>query len=230
MERTGLEMEDRICSIAVLYTDDNVLKFQYDLINDGKKMTVKASSINHITNEMIKNKPILTNSESYKLLELYNNVDTTLIGHNIQYDLLKLSEYGFHFKGSIIDTLRVSKHLIKECESYSLQFLRYELKLYQYEKEKLKVLGLEAPFLAHDALHDSLMVNLLYTELLKMSSYEEMCTLSFEKVLLEKFEFGKYKGRYIEEIVFNDRAYIEWMLSNIDLDDDLRYSIFYYIN
>ena len=45
---------------------------------------------------------------------------------------------------------------------------------------------------------------------------------------MQKFEFGKYSGRYIEEISMCDRGYLEWMLGNImDLDEDLRYSIEY---
>jgi len=47
---------------------------------------------------------------------------------------------------------------------------------------------------------------------------------------MQKFNFGKYEGRYIEEISICDRGYLEWMLMNIlDLDEDLRYSINYYL-
>jgi len=57
-----------------------------------------------------------------------------------------------------------------------------------------------------------------------------MQNLTFKNVLLEKLEFGKYANRYIEEVVSIDRAYLEWMISNIqDLDEDLKYSINYYL-
>jgi len=50
-------------------------------------------------------------------------------------------------------------------------------------------------------------------------------------VLIQKLDFGKYSGRYIEEITMCDRGYLEWMLSNIaDLDEDLRYSIERYLS
>ena len=113
------------------------VKTKYELFNDGKKVSAKASSINHITNEMIKGKLPLNKSEILSFLESVNDSNTTIVGHNINHDLLKLSESGFRFKGDIIDTKRVSKHLIAELESYSLQYLRYELGLYKQEVDKL---------------------------------------------------------------------------------------------
>jgi DNA polymerase-3 subunit epsilon/exodeoxyribonuclease X len=77
---------------------------------------------------------------------------------------------------------------------------------------------------------DATVVKLLYNYLLEISSLESMIELSFKNVLMQKLDFGKYSGRYIEEICMNDRAYLEWMLHNIkDLDEDLRYSINYYL-
>jgi hypothetical protein len=71
----------------------------------------------------------------------------------------------------------------------------------------------------------------LYEYLLDFSSHEQMCELSFKKVLLEKLEFGKYAGRYIEEIALSERSYLEWMLSNIsDLDEDLHFSIMHHLS
>ena len=149
LETTGLESSDKIVSIALLGEDLEV----YELVNNGKKIPPLASSINHITNEMLKNKPKLEESKAYKLLEQHNCESTTLVGHNIKFDLQKLNEYGFFFKGNVIDTLRVTKHLIPECEMFSLQFLRYELKLYRLEEKTL---------MAHNALDDTKLIKFLY--------------------------------------------------------------------
>jgi len=215
-ETTGLEVSDKICSIAVV-TEDIEL---YDLVNEGKKIPALASSINHITNEMIKDKPKLKDTKAFQFLKENNNQETTIIGHNVKFDLEKLSEAGFYFKGQVVDTLKVIKHLIPECELFSLQFLRYELKLYRYEAKDI---------LAHNALSDALVVRQLFNYLKDIASLEEMYELSYKKVLLQKFTFGKYLGKYIEEISMNDRGYLEWMLKNVDLDEDLRYSIEYYL-
>ncbi len=220
-ETTGLEEKDRVCSIATIGIDGSTCKSIYELVNDGKKIQAQASSINHITNEMLKDKPKLEDTKAYEFLQEYNKKSTILVGHNIKFDLAMLRKSGFEFVGEVIDTLRVTKHLIPECEQFSLQFLRYELKLYKKEKTKLE---------AHNALGDVEVVRNLYEYLLDMGSKELFIELSFKKVLITKFEFGKYSGRYIEEISMCDRGYLEWMLNNItDLDEDLRYSIEFYM-
>ncbi len=230
-ETTGLEDNDKICSLGLISVEGDITQVRYELINENKKISPKASSINHITKEMLESKPKLKDSEVYAFLNKHNNSATTIIGHNINFDMKKLSNAGFVFQGDIIDTLRVSKHLIEECESYALQVLRYELKLYKDEKEELLNCKIEDKVIAHNALSDALVVKLLYNYLLSLASREVMCELTFKKVLLKKFEYGKYKGRYIEEISMLDRGYLEWSVSNIlDLDEDLGYSINYYLN
>ncbi|EDZ63717.1 exonuclease [Sulfurimonas gotlandica GD1] len=221
VETTGLEEIDRVCSIGIVWSEDGENRTIYELVNEGKKIPSLASSINHITNEMLKGKPKFQESEAYKLLTQHNNEDTTIVGHNIKFDLAMLKKSGFNFIGEIIDTLRVTKHLVSECEQFSLQFLRYELKLYKEEKELLQ---------AHHALSDATIAKNLYEYLLEIQPKEKLAKLSFENVLLSKFGFGKYNGRYIEEICMCDRGYLDWMLANIlDLDEDLRYSIEYYL-
>jgi len=221
VETTGLEEKDMLCCVGIVGVENDESTTIYELINEGKKISSKASSVNHITNEMLKNKPKFQETKASEFLKKHNNEKTTVVGHNIKFDLEMLEKSGFKFKGEIIDTLRVTKHLIPECEEFSLQFLRYELKLYKDEKEQLQ---------AHNALSDAKVVQNLYNYLLEMATKDEMLELSFKKVLLSKFEFGKYKGRYIEEISMIDRGYLEWMLGNVlDLDEDLRYSISYYL-
>ncbi len=229
-QTTGLEQEDRVCSIGIISIFEQTIVSKYELINEGKKISSKASSINHITNELLDDKPRLQESDIYKFLREHNNSTTTIIGHNINFDMQQLSKIGFSFKGKIIDTLRVSKHLIKECESYGLQFLRYELKLYQNEEKELLNCDIKETILTHNALSNSLIIKLLYAYLFNLCTKEEMYKLSFKNVLLEKFEFGKYKGKYIEEISMMDRGYMEWLLGNmVNLDEDLQYSINYYL-
>jgi DNA polymerase-3 subunit epsilon/exodeoxyribonuclease X len=217
LETTGLEEKDKICSIEIIAVDGESLHVEHDLVNESKKISSKASSINHITNEMLKDKPKFLDSNSYKFFQKNNNEDTILIAHNINFYLQMLEKSGFIYKGKCIDTLRCTKHLIPECEEFSLQFLRYELKLYRLEENESSI---------NNALH----VKLLYEYLLDISTCRDMQELSNKKVLMQKFSFGKYVGRYMEEIAMNDRGYLEWMLATIsDLDEDLRYSINYYL-
>ena len=226
LETTGLESEDKICSIATL----NASSYLYELINEGKKIPPLASSIHHLTNEEIKDKPTFKESDIYDFLEKNNKEENTLIGHNVAFDLEKLSSHGFIWRGAIVDTMRVTKHLIPECEFFSLQVLRYELKLYRREKELQLEYGIKDAIVAHNALSDVLVTRILYDFLEAESSLEIMQELSFKKVLMSKFAFGKYKGRYIEEICLNDTSYVQWLLNSVtDLDEDMRYSLNHYM-
>lgn len=221
IETTGVEVDDKLCSIGIIAVEEETLIEKYELINEGKKIPPSASAIHHITNEMLLGKKRFKESEIYQFLQLHNNTDTTIVAHNVKFDLDKLLSSGLVWNGGVIDTLRVIKHLIPECEQFSLQFLRYELKLYKYE---------EKPRVAHHALDDAYLVKALYEYLSEFASFEKMQELSFEPVLMQKLNFGKFNGRYIEDIALNERGYLEWMLTNIiDLDEDLRYSVNYYL-
>jgi DNA polymerase-3 subunit epsilon/exodeoxyribonuclease X len=107
--------------------------------------------------------------------------------------------------------------------------LRYELRLYKQEQRVLSLYGIKDALVAHNALSDALLVKLLYEYFEDMATEQKMIELSQKKVLLSKLPFGKYRMRYIEEIVIDDRAYLEWMLTKAEIDEDLRYSLEYYL-
>ncbi len=230
VETTGLEDIDRICSIGLILIENNVITNSYDLINEGKKISSKASSINHITNEMIKDKPLFKDSNTFKILDNYNIESSTIIGHNINFDIEMLKKSGFFFKGNLIDTLRISKHLIQDSQSYSLQFLRYELKLYKEDEKNLLECQVNETITPHNALSDAICIKELYDYHLKSQNIKMLQMLSYQPVLMQKLPFGKYEGKFIEEIYLSERGYLEWILNSIiDLDEDLRYSINYYL-
>jgi len=230
IETTGLEEGDTIVSLGLLGEGEDETYIKYELVNEHKKISSEASSINHITNEMLKGKPSFKESEIYAFLQKHNNQENTLVAHNINFVLGKISKSAIRWRGALIDTSRVTKHLIPECEHFSLQFLRYELKLYKDEPKVLKNTTLIDKVFAHHALGDAVVVKLLYEYLLQLRTKTQMMELSFQNVLLQKLDFGKYKDRYIEDIMMQDIGYLQWMLANVmDLDEDLRYSINYYL-
>jgi len=65
------------------------------------------------------------------------------------------------------------------------------IKIYKEEKEELQ---------AHNALSDATIAKNLYEYLLEMAPKDKLSELSFKKVLITKFEFGKHNSRYIEDI------------------------------
>jgi DNA polymerase-3 subunit epsilon/exodeoxyribonuclease X len=229
LETTGLEEKDRICELAVICEDEESLVTSSDaLCKSSKKISHEAMALHHITNEMLTNEKVCQETSTYKLLQEHNTQENILIAHNIRFDLEMLAKEGFEVKMQLVDTLRCVKSLIPECEQFGLQFLRYELGLYKEEKELAQRIGID--LVAHRALSDALHVKLLWKTLLQYATVSQLVEISSQPVLLEKFPFGKYSGRYIEEIAGNDTAYLHWMLNNIkDMDEDLSYSIKKYL-
>ncbi|MBU0633157.1 3'-5' exonuclease [bacterium] len=228
IQTTGLEENDRICCIGLILYDKETISTHKELIKPPKKIRPEASALNHITNEMLQDAKEFEDSEIKDILQKYNDYDTTLVGHNVVFALQMLKKEGFIFNGAIIDTLKCSRSLIPECEQFALQFLRYELRVYQDEKQLSDELGIELR--AHEVLSDALHVRLLHIYLNELADDERLQELSVNPVLIQKLNFGKYKGRFIEEIVMNDMSYLTWLLNGMDtLDEDLRYSIEYYM-
>lgn len=228
LETTGLEPKDRICAIGLIIKDADAVETMSDLVKPPRKIRPEAMAVHHITNEMVKEKPAFLESGTAKWLQQYNSPDNVLIAHNIDFELTMLQREGIIWQGAIIDTLKCTKHLIAEVEQHSLQYLRYELGLYKTESEAAE--ALEIPLVAHTALSDALHTKLLHEYLNQMADDERLFELTVERVLIQKFAFGKYNGRYIEEIAMSDPGYLNWMLESMsDMDDDLRYSVEYYL-
>lgn len=225
VETTGLEKNDRICALGMIVFDENITAYE-ELIKPPKKVRPEASAKHQLTDEMLHDKKDFQSSFIQTVLQRYNNEETIFVGHNIGFDLSMLAKEGFVCKGSIIDTLKCSRALMQECEQFSLQYLRYELKLYHDELCLAKELGIALR--AHSVLSDALHVRLLHQYLNAMADDRKLQELSTSPILLQKLNFGKYKGHFIEEIALNDRAYLLWLLKSVEtLDEDMRYSIEY---
>jgi len=219
-ETTGLEANDRLCAIGLIHGND----VHYELINPLKKIPPAASAIHHIINEMLKEAPVFALSKSYeKLLEI-NAPETIMVSHNAPFDLAMLQKEGIAWQGRVIDTLKCSKALMDDLDAYSLQFLRYELRLYRHEVEFFSDYGID--IVPHYAVSDALHAKMIYEYLLDLADEETLIAMSQSHVLLTRLPFGKYAKRRIEEIALKDAAYLKWMLESLmDMDEDLRYSI-----
>lgn len=223
-ETTGLESNDRICSVGLI--DDKTL--HHELINPGKKIPPSASAIHHITNEMVKESPLFNLSVSFELLNEVNTHTNVLVSHNAPFDLAMLQKEGITWQGSVIDTLKCSKALMDDLDGYSLQFLRYECRLYRHEKEFFDNFGVEIT--PHHSLSDALHTKMMFEYLLDLATEEELVEMSQKRLLINRLPFGKYAKKRIEEIATKDPGYLKWMCESLmELDEDLRYSIDYYL-
>lgn len=223
-ETTGLEVNDRICSLGFIEEDE----VHYELINPMKKIPPSASAVHHITNEMVKESPVFSTSKSFEKLIALNTPETILVSHNAPFDLAMLQKEGITWQGKVIDTLKCSKALMDDLEGYSLQFLRYELRLYRQEEDFFRDYGVDIT--PHHPLSDALHAKMIYEYLLDLADEEILVEMSQSRLLLKRLPFGKYAKKSIESIALKDAPYLKWMLESLmDLDEDLRYSIEYYL-
>lgn len=231
-ETTGAGEKDRIIQLGYMVLDKNDTQVYNDFCSSEVPISYGAMEVHNITPEMIENKPACTQTKAYTKLQELNTSANYIIIHNAKFDLGMLAKEGFECQMQLIDTLRIAKHLLPDEEAHRLQYFRYKMGLYKQEEAEAKRLGIEIK--AHDAIGDVLTLKLLLTELRKLvqkkfpneESVAKMVELTKTPIFIEKFRFGKYKDKTLEEVALQDPGYLDWMLNKMEnLDDDLRYSI-----
>jgi len=235
-ETTGASAHDRIIQIGgmIVHGRDNIEVFD-ELCSTEVPIGIEAMEVHNITPDVIENQPPYAELEfTHKLLE-YNLPENYLIAHNISFDLGMIEKEGFSNRYTLIDTLRCSKHLLVDSPYHRLQYLRYALELYKTEGAEANKLGITIK--AHDAIGDVLVMKLLLSELVKRTQEKfpeinpmvKLAELTQTPVLMKTFKFGKYKDREIEEICKADKGYISWMQKNLELDEDMIFTLEHYL-
>ncbi len=235
-ETTGNQENDRIIQVGamVVHGRDNIEVID-ELCSTTVPISIEAMEVHNITPETIEGKPPYADTAFAKTIETYNAPENYLIAHNIKFDLGMIEKEGFKNHYTLIDTVRVSKHLLPDSPAHRLQYLRYALELYKNEEEEAKRLGITVK--AHDAIGDVLVMKLLLSKLVQLTQdqfpgvnpMQKMAELTNTPVLIKTFKFGKYKERDIEEIAREDMGYLQWMYKNLDLDEDLKFTLEQYL-
>jgi len=236
-ETTGAEEKDRIIQVGamIVHSKDNIEIYD-ELCLADVPIGIEAMEVHNITPNIIENKPPYAELNFAKKLLQYNNEENYLIAHNISFDLSMVKKEGFENHYTLIDTLRCAKHLLPNSPYHRLQYLRYALELYKTEEAEASKLNITIK--AHDAIGDVLVMKLLLSELVRLTQdkfkgenpMKKLAELTQTPVLIKTFKFGKYKDREVEEIVKADKGYINWMRNNMDLDEDMVFSLDYYLN
>ena len=236
-ETTGNRDEDRIIQIGgmIVHSREDIEVFD-ELCSTTQPISFEAMEVHNITPDLIEDKPPYSQTAFAAKLEEYNDPANYLIAHNIGFDLGMLEKEGFENRYTLIDTVRCAKHLLPDSPYHRLQYLRYSLGLYKNEQAEAQKLGITIK--AHDAIGDVLVMKLLLSKLVELiqkafpgiNPMQKMAELTKTPVLIKTFKFGKYKEREIEEIAREDMGYLRWMRNNLDLDEDMVYSLDYYLN
>lgn len=196
------------------------------------KIPPEASAVHHITNKMVTDKPSFKESAEWaKIKKLFEEKESVPVAHNAPFDLMMLKKEDI-VPVRFICTLRVARHLDKEgkIDRYNLQYLRY-------------LLDLDVEATAHDALGDVLVLEKLFDRLKNKIVQEEnipedeainqMVEISSHPSMLRTFNFGKYLGKKIEDVLTIDRGYLEWLLAqklqSDQLDEDWIYTLKYHL-
>jgi exodeoxyribonuclease X len=203
-ETTGLEDDAKIVEIAgILTTAKEIKKHKSHLCNPGVDIPAEASAIHHLTKDDVEGHPPFE-----VIAGEYNIPKVVFVAHNAAYDK-KLTR----FEGKWICTYKCSYVTWPDAPSHSNQVLRYWL-------------GLNVPewalgVMPHRALHDAAVTCVLFHELCKNMSIEQMLDVSNKPLLLQKFNFGKHKGEPIDRI---PRDYLEWCLKQPDMKEEVIYT------
>ena len=227
-ETTGNDpKKDRLCQISYK-TDDGIVT---EYFKPPIPISIKSSSITHITNKMVEGKPAFKESELFPILQNLLK-EQVLIAHNALFDIAMLEAEGLEVP-QFICTLRLARHLDVDgvIPEYGLQFLRYYL--------DLNVEGR-----AHDAEGDVLVLEALFNRLFEKMKKEnpelkdeeiikQMIEISNTPSLIKKFTFGKHKDRSLEDVAREDRGYLEWLhtqkTQNGEDDEDWMHTLRYYL-
>ena len=129
VETTGLDSSyNRIIEVAAILFENGVPVRRYtSLVNANVIVPYSASSVNHITTDMLKKAP--SENEVYnKLIEFLGDAleeQTVICAHNAKFDISFLSEtlmrLGYSAKIKYVDTLSLSRYLIKGLFNYKLK-------------------------------------------------------------------------------------------------------------
>jgi DNA polymerase-3 subunit epsilon/exodeoxyribonuclease X len=236
-ETTGTGETDRVIQLGYIVLGSNPIEVHNEFNSSDVPISYGAMEVHGITQDMIEGKPLCTETSAYKRLLELNTQENYLIIHNAPFDIKMLEKEGFSTQMKVIDTLRVAKHILPDEEAHRLQYFRYKMELYKEEEKEAAALGIVVK--AHDAIGDVLVLKLLLSKLKQAvteaypneNPVEKMLDLTNTPILVKSFRFGKHKGKTLQEVALEDAGYLRWMLSSMEnLDDDMRYSINYYLS
>jgi DNA polymerase III subunit epsilon len=172
-ETTGLNVNEghRIVSIgATKIKNLKITKEILDeLVNPERQISEPSIKIHHITQEQVKNKPVLKELDE----KIYNFLkNTVLVGHNLNFDIkfiIKSAPYttiAHRVKNIVtIDTIYLAAGIYPHLKSYELSFLCENLKIQTKDQTR------------HSAIGDSVITARLFLHLLEEASKKNINTI-----------------------------------------------------
>ncbi len=211
-ETTGNNLlSDRLVQISYSHNGKLISEF----FKPTPPISIKAQSITHITNKMIADKPLFSDSRLKSELEELLK-ESIIVAHSAQFDLAMLAHEGL-VAPKFICTLKVARFLDEENKipEYNLQYLRYYFEL-------------EIEARAHSAEGDVLVLEAIFKKLYDMmmesvgdheAVINKMIDISGRPSLFKIFTFGKHRGKRVEDVVKTDKSYVQWLLEQKQINE-----------
>lgn len=194
----------RIVKLSINIINDD--KLITTLVNPQHDITTHQMSLHNITNEMVKNQPTLDMTPAYILLKM--DPAAIIVGHGIDKLNIILKNSGVDpLPNEIIDTHKCLYHATtEEWKSYKLNYVRYEL-----DFDKLNPDANREDFSYRTILTKNLMDYLIEKDEM---SIDDMTMVTRNPLIYKKFSFGKYAGKYFDDVAKEDYQYFKWLLNN----------------
>lgn len=220
-ETTGIA-NGRLIQLAYKKQGDSKIFVEY--YKPPIPIEIEAMSVHHITEKKVADKAAFENSASYKALAALL-ADSILVAHNAKFDMGILETEGVKTP-TYICTMKVAQRLY-DLPMYKMQYLRY---LWGIEHDAATAHDAEGDVIILEKVFDHMLAE--YATVHKISpaeAIEKFIEISKNPVLLKQIAFGKYAGKTFEEIKTNDPAYIQWMATLTDKDEDFKYTVNHYL-
>lgn len=219
LEATGINLgSDRIVEIAIVkISPDNTRQFKRKLINPEIPIPPAITAIHGLTNEMLKDAPVFKQVAN-EVKQFLDNCD--LGGYNSnRFDIPLLME---EFLRSGIEFDMKGRRLLDVQKIYHMMEQRTLTAAYKFYCDK----NLEG---AHGAEADALATcEVLEAQILKYehlgNTVDSILKFTGEELLIdfarrftmengvEVFNFGKYKGRPVADVLKSEPQYYDWMM------------------
>lgn len=204
LETTGTDQNASICEVAAIdWTDTGSTVVLNTLVNPCVAIPAEASAVHHITDDMVSVAP-------YRAAIIPPLLGSPIYAaHKADFDGGYLPELSGAYW---VCTYKVALRVIEDAPGYSLQTLRYHLRL----GDPPEAAGM-AP---HRALYDAWCCERLLSYLAEKISIKEMVQISREPARLRRMPFGKHDGQAFSDLPGD---YLDWIVrqSGSDFDRDV---------
>ncbi len=199
-ETTGIRPDkDRVIEIAA-YDPEQDRRFE-KLVNPGCPIPPDATSIHHITNEMVASAPSFAEVGA-EFIDFCSG-EVVLIAHNNDsFDLHFLrNEFARHSlqmpSWKFFDTLKWARRYRPDLPRHTLQFLR-------------EIYGISANN-AHRALDDVIILEQVFKFMTDDLTMDDVYTILNRPRSIQHMPFGKHQGQPLSQV---PRTYVQWLASS----------------